>query len=378
MNAASPGQLRSVRRLDLGAVFQDPMTSLNPTMRIGRQVAEAAGSMEDAVRLMTAVGIPDADRRASSFPHELSGGLRQRVMIAMAVAGEPSLIIADEPTTALDVTVQAQVLMLLRNLRDELGCSVLLVTHDLGVAAQIADRVAVMYAGRLAEVGPTHDVLVDAAHPYTLALMRSRLSLTTDRARPLLALTGEVLDPSAQPPGCSFQPRCAAAVDECLSTRPELTDVRTGHSRACLRPADVARHEVAAEQNVSAPTLANPIRGHIRRATTAAAADRHHPHLRCPHRVRQNCRAEGTEVGLVGHSRGRVLGAGRRERLRKVDVAESDCRARETRWRQRGACLRTAAADGVPGRRRFAHTVADSGGDRRRATARPWRVSRRA
>ncbi|PRC43168.1 peptide ABC transporter ATP-binding protein, partial [Mycobacterium sp. ITM-2017-0098] len=169
--------LRKVRRLDLGAVFQDPMTSLNPTMRIGRQVAEAAGSEEKALRLLSAVGIPEPGRRLRSYPHELSGGLRQRVMIAIAIAGDPELIIADEPTTALDVTVQAQVLRLLQRLRDEIGCSIVLITHDLGVAAQIADRIAVLYAGRIAEIGPTAELLGNPAHPYTHGLLRSRLTL---------------------------------------------------------------------------------------------------------------------------------------------------------------------------------------------------------
>ncbi|WP_142389817.1 ABC transporter ATP-binding protein, partial [Mycobacterium sp. shizuoka-1] len=137
-------QLRKVRRLDLGAIFQDPMTSLNPTMRIGKQVEEVAGSSAEALKLLTAVGIPEAERRMRAYPHELSGGLRQRVMIAIAVAGNPELIIADEPTTALDVTVQAQVLALLQRLRTEIGCSIVMITHDLGVAAQIADRIAVL------------------------------------------------------------------------------------------------------------------------------------------------------------------------------------------------------------------------------------------
>jgi peptide/nickel transport system ATP-binding protein len=227
---------RRVRRQHLGAVFQDPMTSLNPTMRVGRQVAEAVGSEEEAARLLRDVGIPDAARRMASFPHELSGGLRQRVMIAMAVAGNPSLVIADEPTTALDVMVQAQVLALLRSLRDEIGCSFLMITHDLGVAAQVADRVAVMYAGRLAELGPAPAVLRAAAHPYGRALTRARLSLTADRGRLLDTLPGEVPDPAAPPPGCPFQPRCGVATDGCAQEPPDPVEVARAHLSACLLP----------------------------------------------------------------------------------------------------------------------------------------------
>ena len=231
---------RRIRREHLGAIFQDPMTSLNPTMRVGRQVAEAAGSQDEAVPLMRAVGIPDAARRLSSYPHELSGGLRQRVMIAMAVAGNPSLVIADEPTTALDVMVQAQVLGLLRSLRDEIGCSVLMITHDLGVAAQVADRVAVMYAGRLAELGPAAAVLQSAAHPYSLALTRARLSVSAERGRALATLPGEVPDPADPPPGCPFEPRCALAISECVTSPPDLVLVDEGHFSACIRsPAEV-------------------------------------------------------------------------------------------------------------------------------------------
>ncbi|MDX6331179.1 MAG: peptide/nickel transport system ATP-binding protein ddpF [Streptomycetaceae bacterium] len=232
---------RRVRKEHLGSVFQDPMTSLNPTMRVGRQVSEAAGSTEEAVRLLRAVGIPDAERRISSFPHELSGGLRQRVMIAMAVAGNPSLVIADEPTTALDVMVQSQVLTLLRSLVDEIGCSFLLITHDLGVAAQVADRIAVMYAGRLAELGPTDTVLRSAAHPYSLGLMRSRLSLTSPRTGTLSTLRGEVPSPAAPPPGCPFQPRCDLATDDCTQLLPDPVPVIPGHLSACVLPAEVVR-----------------------------------------------------------------------------------------------------------------------------------------
>ena len=234
MLTASAEVRRQVRRRSLGAVFQDPMTSLNPTMKVGRQVAEAAGSMREALRLLQAVGVPDAERRLDAYPHELSGGLRQRVMIAMAVAGDPALVIADEPTTALDVTVQAQVLALLRRLRDEVGCSVLLITHDLGVAAQVSDRVAVMYAGRVAEVGPTATVLREPSHPYTVGLMRSRLTLATDRSRPIQALEGGAPDPADVPPGCPYAPRCPLATDACTTVVPEALPVGVGHSRACI------------------------------------------------------------------------------------------------------------------------------------------------
>jgi peptide/nickel transport system ATP-binding protein len=249
-----PKALRKVRRLDLGAIFQDPMTSLNPTMRIGRQVTEAAGSPEEALRLLTAVGIPDPKRRMRAFPHELSGGLRQRVMIAMAVAGDPELIIADEPTTALDVTVQAQVLRLLRRLRDEIGCSIVLITHDLGVAAQISDRIAVLYAGRIAEIGPTADVLGAPAHPYTHGLLRSRLTLDTARDRKLAALAGSVPSPTAPLLGCAFVPRCALATDDCNRTPPDPIVIAPGRVSACIRPLD----DVAAQLGTASTNTAEP------------------------------------------------------------------------------------------------------------------------
>lgn len=226
--------LRTVRRLDLGAVFQDPMTSLNPTMRIGKQVAEAAGSADEALRLLTAVGIPDPARRMRAYPHELSGGLRQRVMIAIAIAGNPDLIIADEPTTALDVTVQAQVLRLLQRLRDEIGCSIVFITHDLGVAAQISDRIAVLYAGRIAEVGPTAEVLGSPAHPYTRGLLRSRLTLQTARDKRLAAMPGSVPSALTPLPGCAFAPRCEQVTDDCAKSPPEPVSVGAGRVSACL------------------------------------------------------------------------------------------------------------------------------------------------
>ncbi|WP_433295440.1 dipeptide ABC transporter ATP-binding protein [Pseudonocardia sp. CA-142604] len=259
MLTASPQVCRQVRKNELGAVFQDPMTSLNPTMRVGRQVAEAAGSGAEALRLLRAVGIPEPERRLDSFPHELSGGLRQRVMIAMAVAGDPALLIADEPTTALDVTVQAQVLALLRRLRDDVGCSVLFITHDFGVAAQIADRVAVMYAGRLAEIGLTETVLRAPTHPYTAGLLRSRLSLTTERGRPVDTLQGGPPDPSAPLPGCAYVPRCPLVMDRCRDTVPEPAPSASRHEH--LRACHAERSRVLA---LAAPRpSANPFPGAV-------------------------------------------------------------------------------------------------------------------
>ena len=244
MVTASPEERRLVRREHLGAVFQDPMTSLNPTMRVGRQVEEAAGSAAEALRLLDAVGVPEAKRRLRAYPHELSGGLRQRVMIAMAVAGSPSLVVADEPTTALDVTVQSQILELIGSLRDEFGTSFILVTHDLGVAAQVADRIAVLYGSRFAEIGDAAGVLSEPVHPYTSGLLRSRLILGCDRSRPIMTLRGEPPDPRAYPPGCPFGPRCDFHVEACDAELPALEPVvAPGHPErrvACVRWRDVA------------------------------------------------------------------------------------------------------------------------------------------
>ena len=252
MVTASREDGRRVRKEHMGAVFQDPMTSLNPTMRVGRQVAEAAGTEAEALRLLDAVGVPEAKRRLRAYPHELSGGLRQRVMIAMAVAGSPSLVIADEPTTALDVTVQAQILELLASLRDEFGTSFILVTHDLGVAAQVADRIAVLYGSRLAEVGNAEDVLQRPVHPYTEALLRSRLVLDSDRSRPIVTLPGEPPDPRAHPPGCPFAPRCAFHVADCDGDLPELETVSAPGTplrlAACIRWNDPSRVAIAQKE----------------------------------------------------------------------------------------------------------------------------------
>jgi peptide/nickel transport system ATP-binding protein len=239
------GERRDLRRRRLGAVFQDPTTSLNPTMTVGRQLFEVAGSPERAAELLDWVGVPEARLRLKSFPHELSGGQRQRVMIAMAIAGDPALVVADEPTTALDVTVQAQILQLIRRLRGDLGCAFLVVTHDLGVAAQIADRIAVCYAGRIAEIGPAADVLNRPTHPYTAALLRSRITLRSERLRALTTLPGEPPDPRTPPPGCPFAPRCDYRVDRCTQVVPDAMAVRARPQlSACIR-ADELREELA-------------------------------------------------------------------------------------------------------------------------------------
>jgi peptide/nickel transport system ATP-binding protein len=232
---ASADQRRQLRRAHLGAVFQDPMTSLNPTMRIGAQVVEAAGSVDEAVSLLQAVGVPQPEHRLRAFPHELSGGLRQRVMIAMAIAGAPSLVVADEPTTALDVTIQAQILDLVVSLRDRLGTSFLFITHDLAVARQVADRLVVLYGGRVAETGPTLPVLDAPAHPYTDGLLRARVDMRSDRRALLATLPGDPLNTSAEIVGCPFAPRCPVREERCESALPTPFEIGPGRRVACVR-----------------------------------------------------------------------------------------------------------------------------------------------
>ncbi len=241
--------LRRIRGNDIGMVFQEPMTSLNPVYTIGEQIAEpirihleknATAAMACAVELLAAVGIPDPERRVRQYPHELSGGMRQRATIAMALSCNPTLLIADEPTTALDVTVQAQILDLLQKLQKERGMGILFVTHNLGVVAEIADRVAVMYAGRIVETGPVADVFSHPRHPYTTGLMKSipRLGEASKLKKAGLALPtidGTVPSLANLPAGCAFAPRCAHAVPECRESAPSLFDVAGGHQSRCFR-----------------------------------------------------------------------------------------------------------------------------------------------
>jgi peptide/nickel transport system ATP-binding protein len=268
---ASDDERRRLRRAHLGAVFQDPMTSLNPTMRIGPQVAEASGSTTEALALLRAVGIPEPERRLNAFPHELSGGLRQRVMIAMAVAGPPSLVVADEPTTALDVTVQAQILDLIVSLRDQTGTSFLFITHDLAVAKQVADRVVVLYGGRVAETGDASSVLSAPAHPYTQGLLRARVDMQAVRGAELATLAGEPFDTAAELTGCAFGPRCPLHVARCDSAVPVLVNRDAERRVACVRALDpetaavrsdapsVAPHESGGESQSRPPADASPV-----------------------------------------------------------------------------------------------------------------------
>jgi len=235
MIGGDPARLEDVRRRRLGAVFQDPMSSLDPTMRVRGHLREVVDNDGDAIELLRAVGVPDPRRRLRAFPHELSGGLRQRVMIALAIAGEPSLIVADEPTTALDVTVQAQILDLLTRLCAEVGSSLLLVTHDLGVASQIAQRAIVLYGGRIAEEAPIDQLVRAPRHPYPAALLRSRLDIETDPSRPLPSLDGDPPNPGDLPPGCPFAPRCEFARPDCELAPPPLRPSAPDRSDACIR-----------------------------------------------------------------------------------------------------------------------------------------------
>jgi oligopeptide/dipeptide ABC transporter ATP-binding protein len=240
--------LASVRGSGIAMIFQDPMSSLNPTMRIGRQIDEAvrqnqglsgADMRAETVRLLSRVGVASAASRADAWPHEFSGGMRQRVMIAMALAGRPRLLIADEPTTALDVTIQDQILKLILELRGEFAMSVLLVTHDLGVVAQTCDRVGVMYAGRIAELADTAALFARPRHPYTEALLAA-LPARHRRRESLRAIAGAPPDLSLPPPGCRFHPRCPHAVPACGDGVPALDAAAPDHWTACIRHRELA------------------------------------------------------------------------------------------------------------------------------------------
>ena len=235
-------EMRSIRGRDISMIFQEPMTSLNPVFTIGFQIAEAVmlhlkknkhEAREHTIKMLDKVRIPSASTRVDEYPHQMSGGMRQRVMIAMALACNPKLLIADEPSTALDVTIQAQILDLMRDLQKEFGMSIMIITHDLGVVAELADHVAVMYASKVVEYASVKELFEHPLHPYTLGLFKSRPSLTTKKGERLNVIQGSVPNPLRFPPGCKFHPRCPQAVEKCKTVEPQLRELRPGHWVAC-------------------------------------------------------------------------------------------------------------------------------------------------
>jgi oligopeptide/dipeptide ABC transporter ATP-binding protein len=236
-------EMEKVRGNDISMVFQEPMTSLNPVFTIGNQIMEAIllhqgldkeRARQRAIEMLGRVKIPSPETRIDAYPHQLSGGMRQRAMIAMALSCQPKLLIADEPTTALDVTIQAQVLQLMKEIQREMGMSILLITHDLGVVSEVADRVAVMYAGRIVEYAPIGEIFGQMRHPYTKGLFDSIPQLEEKKAR-LNAIPGQVPDPAHFPPGCKFHPRCYLMIEECKKEEPPLFQVNSGHFSRCIR-----------------------------------------------------------------------------------------------------------------------------------------------
>ena len=240
---ASERRMRALRGNDISMIFQEPMSSLNPVYSVGNQISEALrlhrgmdrkAARTETIRLLTEVGIPEPDRRVDEYPHQLSGGMRQRVMIAMALSCEPQLLIADEPTTALDVTIQAQILELLAELRGRHGMSVLLITHDLGVVAEVCDRVVVMYAGQVVETGDVYEIFANPTHPYTRGLLDSLPSIENPGQR-LTSIPGTVPNPIGWPSGCRFQERCSLADDACGSAQDLVELSGAGRSARCWR-----------------------------------------------------------------------------------------------------------------------------------------------
>ena len=243
LTTASPNRMEKIRGAGISMIFQEPMTSLNPVFTIGEQIMEtvrahermsASAQRERAIEMLDRVGIPSAAERLNDYPHQLSGGQRQRVMIAMSLVCRPKLLIADEPTTALDVTIQAQVLDLLMDLRDELGMAIMIITHNMGVIAEVADRVLVMYAGRIVEQSPAADLFDAPQHPYTKGLLACVPTLQQNRHR-LIAIPGSLPEPARRPPGCRFAPRCTYRIEACRAAIPPLVMQREDRAVACIR-----------------------------------------------------------------------------------------------------------------------------------------------
>ena len=247
---ATEERMRDIRGNQIAMVFQEPTTSLNPVLTVGRQISESLtlhrgmdneAAIAESVKLLKLVGIPDAERRVKDHPHQFSGGMQQRIMIAMALSCDPEVLIADEPTTSLDVTVQAQLLEILANLRSEYGTAVIIITHNLGVVARYVDRVNVMYAGNLVETGPTDVIYAAPKHPYTLGLLASVPRLDSPRKETLRVIKGLPPNMAQLPKGCPFAPRCDYAMDKCREERPPLEEVGEDHFRACFYDASKLR-----------------------------------------------------------------------------------------------------------------------------------------
>ena len=252
--ALSDEEIRRIRGREISMVFQEPMTSLNPVLSIGLQLTETmehhlgisnTEAHQKAVELLGMVGISEPERRLSQYPHHLSGGMRQRVMIALALSCEPKLIIADEPTTALDVTIQAQILELMKNLTKQMGVALIVITHNLGVVARYADRVNVMYAGKLVEMGQAREIYHDPHHPYTLGLLASVPRMDQPRGTRLIPIDGQPPDLTLLDSGCAFRPRCRFAVDQCATEIPSLQTVDNEHASACWRVSEISELKVA-------------------------------------------------------------------------------------------------------------------------------------
>jgi len=255
----SETQMRRIRGNEISVIFQEPMTSLNPVFRVGHQIGEAlrlhqglsrAEARDRTIDLLRKVGIPAPDRRVDDYPHQMSGGMKQRVMIAMALACGPSLLIADEPTTALDVTIQAQILELLAELQESEGMAILLITHDLGVVAETTDHVAVMYAGKVVEYAPVEELFQNPRHPYTVGLFRSLPRVGHEKEK-LEVIRGNVPNPLEFPEGCKFWPRCPHATDRCKASEPPLEEIGPDHTVACWRVDEIERVHPLRERHPS-------------------------------------------------------------------------------------------------------------------------------